>query len=85
MMDIRERLVELRDSVESGAIGVDSLQRQLSQLLLASELENFEEAVKKFDNDLELVIYTISPSNQVREALKVLDEVFLYLDEYDLN
>jgi len=84
-MDIRERLVELRDSVESGAIGVDSLQRQLSQLLLASELENFEEAVKKFDNDLELVIYTISPSNQVREALKVLDEVFLYLDEYDLN
>lgn len=85
MMDIRERLVELRDSVESGAIGVDSLQRQLSQLLLASELENFEEAAKKFDNDLELVIYTISPSNQVREALKVLDEVFLYLDEYDLN
>lgn len=84
-MDIRERLVELRDSVESGAIGVDSLQRQLSQLLLASELENFEEAAKKFDNDLELVIYTISPSNQVREALKVLDEVFLYLDEYDLN
>lgn len=85
MMDIRERLVELSESVESGAVGVDSFQRQLSQLLLASELENFEEAAKKFDNDLELVIYTISPSNQVREALKVLDEVFLYLDEYDLN
>lgn len=85
MMDIRERLVELSESVESGAVGVDSFQRQLSQLLLASELENFEEAAKKFDNDLELVIHTISPSNQVWEALKLLDEVFLYLDEYDLN
>lgn len=80
-MDIRGRLVALKKSAESGEIGIDSLKNQISQFILASDLESFEEAAKKFDNDLELVIYTVSPSNQLEEALKVLDEVFIYLDE----
>lgn len=80
-MDIRGRLVALKKSAESGEIGIDSLKNQISQFILASDLESFEEAAKKFDNDFELVIYTVSPSNQLEEALKVLDEVFIYLDE----
>lgn len=84
-MDIRDQLVALKKSAESGAIGIDSFKNRISQLILASDLENFEEAAKKFDNDFELVIYTINPSNQSEEALKVLDEVVIYLDECDLK
>ncbi len=81
MMNVKEKLVDFKSSVAKGDVTIKDLQRALTQLLLSTELPNVEKMAKKSNNDLELVIYTLNPSNQVEEALKVLDEVIAYLVE----
>ncbi len=80
-MNIKEELVDVKNTVASGEMSVESLQRSISKMLLSTDLPNVERVAKKFDNDLELVIYTVSPSNQTKAALKVIDEVMIYLEE----
>lgn len=80
-MSIKEKIGEVRNLVAAGEMSVGSLQLSLSQMLLSTELPNVEKAAKKFDNDLELVIYTVNSSRQTEAALKVLDEVMVYLEE----
>jgi hypothetical protein len=80
MINIEEKLVELKNNVISGELKVEELQRVLSQMLLSTNLPGVERSSKKFDNDLELVIYTLNPSNQAEAAAKVIDEVMRYIE-----
>ncbi len=80
-MKTNEKLLDLKSSIANGDMTIEELQRTLTQLLLSTELPNAEKMAKKSDNDLELVIYTLNPSNQIKEALKVLDEVITYFEE----
>ena len=80
-MNNKEKLVDLKHNLESGNITIEGLQRALSHLLLSTELLDVEKLSKKFDNDLELAAYTLDPSSQVKAALKVLNEVMVYIEE----
>ena len=86
MKNLKENLADLKNSVRSGELTMEDLQKALSRLLLSdSSLPNVEKVAKKFDNDLELVIYTLTPSNQIEAAQNVIDEVILYIDKNSVD
>ncbi len=85
MRNIKQKLVELREKVISEEITIKTLQRTLSQLLLSSELPDIEKTVKKFDNDLELVIYTVTPSNHKESAVEIINRAIEYINRNVVN
>ncbi|GLQ76316.1 hypothetical protein [Vibrio penaeicida] len=75
MKELTRKLVELKERAVKDNLPLVDIQRKLSTLLLLSEdLDNSERTSKKLDNDLEIAIYTLNPSNQLDAAIVVLNE-----------
>lgn len=85
MKNSKEHLVGLKDAVANDNMTIEELQRTLSQIILSEELPGVEQFAKKIDNDLELVIYTLNPSEQSSAAIEVIDEVVTYINENHLD
>lgn len=81
MEAIRAKLGSLRNELSSGKITIAELQFALSQLLLSHNIRGADVISKKFDNQLELIVYTLKPADQVNAAIRVIDDVEKYLDD----
>lgn len=79
MVYIKEKLNDLKKAFNLGEIEVEELQRSVTKLLLSSGLQEAEEVSRKFDNDFELVIYTLNPPNQIEASLKIINEAIKYV------
>jgi len=82
-MKLATNLSDLKTAALDGELSLEEVQRSLSKLLLlnCNSIE-MEKMAKKIDNDLELVIYTLSPENQIEAAVKVLDEALEYVNNF---
>ena len=75
MKELTTKLIKLKEKIVKDHLPLVDIQRKLSALLLSSEaLDNREDISEKLDNDLELAIYTLNPSNQLDAAINVLNE-----------
>jgi hypothetical protein len=82
MMDLLEQLTDLKHQATSGEMPIADIQRRLSTILLShSEYPGVEKKAKKLDNDLELIIFTRLPENQLNAALGVIGEAIQYAKE----
>ena len=78
MTNLVSKLIELKTAVINGKYSVKEAQISLSQLLLSS---GYNEALsRKYDNELELIIYTLKAENQNNAVVKVIDSVIKGVD-----
>jgi len=81
MNKVKQELVELEQRFDIGDIEIVDLQRLFSKVLMSSEADSMEKVAKKFDNDLELAIHTLSDSKQRDAVAKIISEAMIFLDE----
>ena len=75
MNQLTNALIELKNSAINESISVVEIQLELSRILLSSEsLTNRDELRNELDNELELIIYTLNPENQLDAAIKIIDQ-----------
>jgi len=82
---------KIRVALENGEISIEHAQANLVSalysyseeldLLIPVETNKFEREVNHFDNELELVIYTLNRENQLAAAIKVINEASQFIKE----
>ena len=80
MKNTKQQLIELKKSFLAGSITIVDLQRALSQQLLMSGLSQAESLSQKFDNDVELIIYTLPNEKQFEAVTELIDKALSLID-----
>jgi hypothetical protein len=82
MTNLKNKLIALKNNAITEKIAIDEIQRTLSSLLLSKcDLQDVEKIAKKFDNDLELIIYTLKLEDQLEAAINIINEALEYLEK----
>ena len=70
-----QNLIFLRENFASGSITIEECQKNLSAFIYLSDIDEQEKLAKKYDNELEFIIFTMNFPRQMHAILKALDEI----------